>query len=268
MAKLLSKVMSYYYLEKFNELWPDNQSGKLESIRPGITCQSPLLQDCYILNNKKNHSTPVIILPDLFLYIVAHHLKDGSARISLVGPRTHSITINRKRRTKTLMIKIPPLYLEHLLPFPIQEITNRSATLGDIFGDELQEEALEKVRSNEENRFFQLLLKQLQPFQIKNDKISRAGLFFKHSAYSNVAQAAKAIGISNRHLQKIVNRQIGIAPKKVLKIKRLTASLQLKTTNFSISFAQLALESGYYDQSHMIAEYQEFIGKTPGELFE
>lgn len=84
----------------------------------------------------------------------------------------------------------------------------------------------------------------------------------------NVTSIANKLGVSERGLQKISYKYYGLPPKTVLRIKRLHESLKLATSGSLPSYSQVAIESGYYDQSHMNAEYQRMIGHTPKQLFQ
>jgi methylphosphotriester-DNA--protein-cysteine methyltransferase len=54
----------------------------------------------------------------------------------------------------------------------------------------------------------------------------------------------------------------GFTPKflaRILRFRRAAASL-----DSAISAVDLALDSGYYDQAHLIRDFREFAGRTPG----
>ena len=49
---------------------------------------------------------------------------------------------------------------------------------------------------------------------------------------------------------------------RIVRFRGLTAALRTGDE----SFGQTALAHGYYDQSHMNAEFREFAGKSPGQF--
>jgi AraC-like DNA-binding protein len=48
-------------------------------------------------------------------------------------------------------------------------------------------------------------------------------------------------------------------------VLRFRRALAIIAANREISWTDLAIEAGYYDQAHLINEFQEFCGSTPEE---
>lgn len=76
-----------------------------------------------------------------------------------------------------------------------------------------------------------------------------------------VREAAQMVGLSQRHLIELFTNQVGMTPKLFSRICRLQHALGWAATNED--WAQIALASGYFDQSHLIHDFQEFCGMTP-----
>lgn len=66
-----------------------------------------------------------------------------------------------------------------------------------------------------------------------------------------------------RHFQEI----IGTSPKQFMRIVRFQNALHYKGHHPDISLSALAVESGFFDQSHMINEFKDLSGRTPGQYF-
>lgn len=66
---------------------------------------------------------------------------------------------------------------------------------------------------------------------------------------------AESIGVSRQFLGRMFREQVGLGPKLCLRLCRFRAALAG------------AGETGYFDQSHMIAELREFSGMTPAAIF-
>ncbi len=95
------------------------------------------------------------------------------------------------------------------------------------------------------------------------DPISTA---FEHAAFldPNIApgEVAEAQGISLRQLERIVKRDFGLSPKKVLRRARaLDLAAQLCGVADEDEEQELLLR--YFDQSHLIREFQAFFSNTP-----
>ena len=71
------------------------------------------------------------------------------------------------------------------------------------------------------------------------------------------------IGISRQHLGREFARHVGLSPKslsRILRFRRVTGRIRRAT---GLNWADLAVELGYYDQAHLIAEFSRFSGISP-----
>lgn len=82
-----------------------------------------------------------------------------------------------------------------------------------------------------------------------------------------VADIARDIGIEQRQLERIVRRDFGMAPKKVLRRARaLDMASHLRGVADHEEAEELTLR--YFDQSHLIHEFTDLFGMTPGKFVE
>jgi AraC-like DNA-binding protein len=78
-----------------------------------------------------------------------------------------------------------------------------------------------------------------------------------------IPELARELAISQRQLERLYQRQVGMSPKQYSQLLRVeTARLALKQMNEQAT-TSLAAELGYYDQSHFIREFRAVIGMTP-----
>lgn len=80
-----------------------------------------------------------------------------------------------------------------------------------------------------------------------------------------IIKLARSLGLSERTLERRFQIHIGITPKKYARIVRLRSTIfQRKKLS---SWAEAAYIAGYYDQSHMIKEFQELYGMSPDTIY-
>lgn len=60
-------------------------------------------------------------------------------------------------------------------------------------------------------------------------------------------------------------RYVGVSPKWVIKRYRLHEVAGKLADNEETDWAQIAIELGYYDQSHFIKDFKSIVGESPGE---
>lgn len=78
-----------------------------------------------------------------------------------------------------------------------------------------------------------------------------------------VSQLCEAFGLSERALQRLLLRRVGIGPKWLIRRRRLhEASERLRAGKGTL--ADLAAELGYADQAHFTKDYRRATGLTPG----
>ncbi len=77
---------------------------------------------------------------------------------------------------------------------------------------------------------------------------------------------ARAAGVSRQHLSREFRAQVGIGPKIYCRLARFQSLLAHASVGATIDWAGVALDMGFADQSHMIAECRQFSGLTPRAL--
>jgi AraC-like DNA-binding protein len=80
-----------------------------------------------------------------------------------------------------------------------------------------------------------------------------------------LADISDSLGRSQRHLRRLFKDKVGVSPKTFQKIVRINRVLQLVHQNGYTTLAEIAHRAGYYDHSHLDAEFKEFMGKRPTE---
>jgi AraC-like DNA-binding protein len=81
--------------------------------------------------------------------------------------------------------------------------------------------------------------------------------------WHSVAKIAAETGFTARSLERAFLDRVGCAPKTLSRIARFQQSLTFRETRPEWSWARVAVESGYYDQAHLIADHRRFSGETP-----
>ncbi|MFY0254913.1 helix-turn-helix domain-containing protein [Chitinophaga sp. 30R24] len=128
-------------------------------------------------------------------------------------------------------------------------------------------EVLSRI-SNQEERV-QVLQEYVQTFNREAD--SAAKLLREGSAYFNdsLLQPVKAIaadaGLSERTIQLRFKKYVGYSPKELLRFlrfKQVIRSIE-QYSGAQINWFDLIYDFGYHDQSHLIKDFQHFLGTSP-----
>jgi AraC-like DNA-binding protein len=82
---------------------------------------------------------------------------------------------------------------------------------------------------------------------------------------ASVRDVARRTGLSHRRFLTIFTAEVGLAPKLFCRILRFRHVHALAQQTGHIDWAQLALECGFFDQSHLANEFRKLSGLTPTE---
>lgn len=90
-------------------------------------------------------------------------------------------------------------------------------------------------------------------------------MFGKNQAGQTIRDAANRTGLSQRRFIEVFKSQVGVAPKLYSRIQRFQQTRAVIKLNPTPDWSAVALDLGYFDQSHFIREFQEFSGLSPTE---
>ncbi|WP_422733001.1 helix-turn-helix domain-containing protein [Micromonospora sp. WMMD558] len=180
---------------------------------------------------------------------------------------------------------LTPLAARRLLDLPLDEVTNRAVALDRLpdpwlarLGDRLAGEATWTRRFALLDAAVATRLAATAPV---DPRLGRAWRRLAGTAGGiGVAELADELGWSRRHLTVRFRQEIGVSPKtaaRLLRFQRAYATVSRDLVSPPTpggaaprrgcgGWAELAACCGYYDQSHLIRDFREFTGTTPGAL--
>jgi AraC-like DNA-binding protein len=81
-----------------------------------------------------------------------------------------------------------------------------------------------------------------------------------------ITRLAPALGVTRQHLARRFSQLVGVSPKmfaRVVRLGRVVERARAVPAGETINWSALALELGYFDQSHLVDEFRELTGLTP-----
>lgn len=94
-----------------------------------------------------------------------------------------------------------------------------------------------------------------------------AALIAAAQGQASPRQVAEAIGVGERRLQQLFHTHVGLTPRAWSRLARMRSCLRaLRTLAQPPTWADLAVERGYYDQAHLANEFRALCGMTPTEF--
>jgi AraC-like DNA-binding protein len=170
-----------------------------------------------------------------------------------------------------VQVDLTPVGAHLLLGIPMDELAQRVVTLEEVFGrgGTLLREAV-AVAPDWAQRFAvvdEFLLTLLDRARSPVPSVTRAlGRLHESGGTVPVGVIAAEIGCSQRHLISRFREQVGVTPKLLARILRFERVVALVDARTEMGWAEIAQACGYYDQSHMIRDFNQFAGSPPSEF--
>ena len=190
------------------------------------------------------------------------------------GVRTRPITIPSGKDSRMMVVAFKKGAAHPFYPFPMSELTDSVVMADLIFGNSIRDlrERLLAARSfGEMFCLMELFLLNRGGDKLHDSSASRCiehvlNGILKQPTHFKFQNLIDHIGYSQKHFIDLFKKQVGVTPKQYLRIIRFQkAIVELEQNASSFDWSRLALQSGFYDQAHLINDFREFSGFTPGE---
>lgn len=161
-------------------------------------------------------------------------------------------------RTVTYGACLRPGALPHLTRLPSSDFTDQSIPVEAVFGTQgklLMEQLGELASCRSALGTIAAFLAEVWTGQNRRASLPLDGC-------NRVEQLAAQTGLPRRTLHSRLTQEVGLSPKRVLRIQRLHRALRLAQDRSS-AWPQIAASSGFADQAHMIREFVDLLGETP-----
>jgi AraC-like DNA-binding protein len=89
------------------------------------------------------------------------------------------------------------------------------------------------------------------------------GEFARAAHIRSVLGVTLEAGLSRRRFAQLFREQVGITPKLYCRLHRFQGVLRQIASGAPVDWADVALAGGYYDQAHLVHEFQDFSGISP-----
>ena len=203
--------------------------------------------ECFWTSSDDGPSGEHRVLPDGCADLVFDlNAGEGAA----VGTMTRPLVLPLSGSYEFVGVRFRPGRAAAFLRMPLAEITDARVPLRDIWKD-WRDGDFRVARLESE------LLRRLDPDRDRrvDDAVAR---IVASGGTLRIESLAREIGISRQHLARQFLHHVGVSPKTFARVMRFRRVLHA-----SGDWADVALANGFYDQSHLIAEFRELAGTTP-----
>jgi AraC-like DNA-binding protein len=85
----------------------------------------------------------------------------------------------------------------------------------------------------------------------------------RHAGAVSIAGVCRSSGFTRQHLARRFEEYVGVPPKLFCRIVRFQSLLARVERMEGVDWSAVAIDSGYYDQAHLIGDFREFTGLPP-----
>jgi AraC-like DNA-binding protein len=197
---------------------------------------------------------------------------DGERLTSFAaGLRDRQVTTRHEGRSQGIHVNVSPPAARRLLALPLHELAYRQVPLEDVLDEPFLAERLHDA-GTWEARFSLLdhvLARRLALAPSPSSEVVWAWrrLVDSHGAV-RIGVIAGELGWSRKRLVARFREEVGLPPKTAARVLRFERARELAEAAGRPDWARIALEAGYYDQSHLINDFRAIAGRTPETFFQ
>lgn len=185
----------------------------------------------------------------------------------IIGPQVSKVNIKLGLHHMIVSVAFQPGGLFRLLQLPMYELFDQSFDAALFLGTDLREvnERLREAENHSEmkNIVEAFLLRKIKPAKLLPVEIAMKKMLGSNGTLSMDAAASFSC-LSVRQFERKTKELLGYSPKFFSRLIRFSGAYRLKENQPDLSWTNIAHISGYFDQMHLIKDFKEFTGTTPG----
>ncbi|HEX2876209.1 MAG TPA: helix-turn-helix domain-containing protein [Polyangiaceae bacterium] len=218
--------------------------------------------------------TPVdeLIVPDGALHLIVV-LADGGARPYglAVGASTAPSVVNLSGNVRHVELELEAGGSLALFGVPARSLEGQAVPLDDLWGDEavvLGQRLAEAKSDPDRVRVAQEMIAARAGHHTAPPIVRGALEHLRRVAGQiQVRQMADRLGVSERRLEQLFQQYVGLTPKASCRVARFQRVIdRMASSKRRASWAELALEAGFVDQSHLANDIRALTGLSPTRL--
>jgi AraC-like DNA-binding protein len=210
----------------------------------------------------------IVRLPDGRMNLIIRVLAGSqSGDVSVAGPRTRALFKHATGVAHAVIVQLKPGWSTPLLGVAANLLTDRIVPLDDLWGRAGRDLCLELLAARSLPEVLDrvsdaIALRARHASEPASARLARRAVRLLEGDEVRVDSVARRLGVTARHLRRAFTETIGIGPKDFARTVRLRRAVREAAT--SRDWGRIAADAGYYDQSHLITDFRELVGLTPG----
>jgi AraC-like DNA-binding protein len=191
---------------------------------------------------------------------------------SLILPATRSSSYSHVGTVHTVGLVLQPEVTSCLVQGGVENLINQHVDLADIFGDEFNGSFQKIIEADDDSKRMEIIFEYFRSrILTRENEFQRDRLNgVSRALRGDLIEACRIMGISLRQLQRRCIAGFGVTPKNFQTITRLKNTLRMALlptpVGCSGSKVDLALDNGFFDQSHMARDLRRLASMSLSDL--
>jgi AraC-like DNA-binding protein len=186
------------------------------------------------------------------------------------GPHSRFFVLDTSRPASIVGVHFKPSGAFPFFALPVDELRNRHVPLDVLWGGRAGE-LRERLLATEGAEARLLLLERLLLSLLHRSMSRHAAVGHALAAFGRgprrIADVVDETGLSPRRFIRLFSDEVGLTPKSFCRIRRFQRTVALLHRAQAVDWSDMAIDCGYFDQSHMIHDFQDFAGLSPSAYF-
>lgn len=188
----------------------------------------------------------------------------------ICGQQTNYYDLSLSGKTGMILIVFRPHGVKSFFNFPITELLNENLSLQDLINNEaieLEDKLLNSPNNKQRIAHLENFLTGRLIYNNEFERVEHAIKMIENSKGQIKARdIAHDVCLGIKQFERIFSKYVGVNPKKFASIVRFQNVIQMNSKD-KRSLSQIAVDNGYYDQSHFIHDFRSLTGLTPKAFF-
>ncbi len=247
-----------------------------QKIQPGKELEN-FVECFWVIESDETISRTQKIIPDGFPEIIFHYGDayrinihgnwETQAKSLIAGQIKNHFHLQNSGASGIVGIKFKPAAIRHLFDLNMSDFTERVVPLAAVdnkFLRTLEERVFNTATyTNMIDAASGFLVDIARQTTVESSIIDGSlAMIFSHNGTVSVAEICNTLFVTERQLQRIFKKYVGLSPKLYARIIRFSYIFQLVQRQKK-SWLELSHLSGYFDQSHFIKNFKIFSGEDP-----
>lgn len=224
------------------------------------------------------HEVHERVLPDGAVRLVfnlgdAPSAGDGAGLpVEAIGASAAPVVVRMRDKVEGVSVTLRPGAAAALLGLPAGEIAGQAVNLDELWQGGAAE-LLERMAAAPDDAARATLLQSALERRLRDGSgtvhaaaMHAARLIAESGGRRPLREVAAAVGVGERRLQQLFHAHVGLSPRAWARLARLHDCLRALRLQPTPAWADVAVESGFYDQSHLVNEFRALCGVTPTEF--